>query len=73
MRTMGRSRKEYTQDRPVELAEIGDTGRNNVDAFMHEQRMPSRGPRGYINIYIYLSVDRRRYVRRPYVCAKVLP
>lgn len=50
---MGRSRKEYTQDRPVELAEIGDTGRNNVDAFMHEQRMPSRGPRGYIYIYTF--------------------
>lgn len=28
---------------------------------------------GGIYIYIYLSVDRRRYVRRPYVCAKVLP
>lgn len=57
------SRAGIHTDRAVELAEIGDTGRNNVDAFMHEQRMPSRGPRGYIYIYIYLSVDRRRYTR----------
>lgn len=60
---MGRSRKEYTQDRPVELAEIGDTGRNNVDAFMHEQRMPSRGPRGYI--YIYIPFRRSAQIRTP--------